>query len=84
MKGKAGVLIVTRHSALRVLASHKDAQARVRNPLRRTYKGHTSRILRLVGPNPSVGIGTHAASCGRLFLSISATAETMMVTHIPT
>src|ERR1700733_15349289 len=38
--------------------------------------------VRLIGPDPSDGIGRHAPSYEHLFLSISATTGTMTVTHL--
>jgi len=38
--------------------------------------------LGLVGPNPGDGIGTHAPSYQRPFLSISAIIDTMTVTYL--
>jgi hypothetical protein len=53
------------------------AQARARSTLWRTRKGRALQILRLVGPNPSDGIVTHAPSYEPLSPSISATTNTV-------
>ena len=90
MEEQARVLLVTRPSALIVLAAAaQNAHVRVRTPWR-TWSNSTARVLRLARAGADHGFGTHATSHERLFLfsrktltsTTSATTGTVTVMHL--
>jgi hypothetical protein len=85
MEEQARVLLVTRHSALLVLADSatRNAQAQHARTPWRTWSSNAARVLRLA----SHGVGTHATSHERLFLFANKTpaassTDTVTVTHL--
>lgn len=89
MEEQARVLLVTRPSALIVLAAAaQNAHVRVRTPWR-TWSSSTARVLRLARAGANHGFGTHATSHERLFMfsrktltSTSATTGTVTAMHL--
>jgi hypothetical protein len=90
MEEQARVLLVTRPSALLVLATAaQNAQARLCTPWH-TWSSSTARVLRLTIASANHGFGTHATTHERLFLfprktpasTTSTTTRTVTVTHL--
>jgi hypothetical protein len=89
MEEQARVLLVTRPSALLVLATTaQNAQVCSRTPWH-NWSSSAARVLRLPVPSANHDFGTHATSHERLFLfprktyaSTTSTTRTVTVTHL--